>query len=460
MYEDFKNEGQFPQNFLFGNADNTIKYMTNGDATDWFLGVKKILSFSPELGNGKKESDSFYPNKAITFDVIESNLYGGLYAIQKSMYFLKGELISAEYSPCSSRNRFGYGDIYFNRGRFYQNNNLKDNDIKNCLLDEMILNVKAKIINKGFGDYVPGLEFPDFKQTNIYNNGTEQINSNKKYFYFLSFDLEVDIEKIKSICYWSTLKTLYTIETNNKSEINKKEPEETQYIGKIRCVTINKLEEINNMKLFIDNEIKSMEFIILNIQIIVKKDKFYEKLKKIKNNKRFLNLNYNSTINDSKNKTFIKIYTKKERIIKSERINGSIIEWKFNTPEIGVKLADFIEKRNNNNLGNTKKLNPYKILTIIICVTFLMMFFIYRMIKTVNGRAFHELLMDSINGSRVLNENNNNEINNERIVNNLENAEQNDNRNNVQIPSVQIPREDSEASNPNSNSDSPNELNA
>ena len=311
----------------------------------------------------------------------------------------------------------------------------------------MILNVKAKIINKGFGDYVPGLEFPDFKQTNIYNNGTEQINSNKKFFYFLSLDLEINLEKIKSICYWSTLKTLYTIETNNISEINQKEPEETQYIGKIRCVNINKLEEINNMKLFIDNEIKSMEFIILNIQIIVKKDKFYEKINKIKNHKRFLNLNNNSSINDNKNKTFIKIYTKNERIIKSERINGNIIEWKFNTPEIGVKIGDFIEKKNINNLGNTKKLNLYKILTIIICVTFLMMFFIYRMIKTLNGRAFHELLMDSINGSRVLNENNNNEINigmnNERIVNNLENAEQNNNRNNIQIPSVQIHIEDS-----------------
>lgn len=113
------------------------------------LGAKKILSFSPELGNGNKESDIFYPNKIITFDIIEKNLYGGLYAIQKSMYYLKGELISAEYSFCSSRNRFGYGDIYFNRGRFYQNNNLKDNDIKNCLIDEMVLNVKAKIINKG-----------------------------------------------------------------------------------------------------------------------------------------------------------------------------------------------------------------------------------------------------------------------------------------------------------------------
>ena len=460
MYEDFKNEGQFPQNFLFGNADNTIKYITNGDATDWFLGVKNILSFSPELGNGKKESDTFYPNKITTFDIIEKNLYGGIYAIQKSMYYLKGELISAEYSSCSSKNRFGYGEIYFNRGRFYQNNNLKDNDFKNCLLDEIILSVKAKIINKGFGDYEPGLEFPDFKQTNIYNNGTEQINSNKKFIYFLSLDLEINIEKIKSVCYWSTLKTLYTIETNNNNEINKKDPEETQYIGQIRCINIKKLEELNNMKIFIDNEIKSMEFIILNIQIIVKKDKFYEKMNKNKNNKRFLNINNNITINDNKNDIFMKIYTKNERIIKSERINGEIIEWKFNTPEIEVNFGNFIEKQNNNNLGNTKKLNPYKILTIIICITFLMMFFIYRMIKTVNGRAFHELLMDSINGSRVLNENNNNEMNiemnNERIVNNLENAEQNDNRNNVQIASVQIPREDNDASNPNSNSDSPN----
>ena len=263
MYEDFKKEGQFPQNFLFGNADNTIKYVTNGDATDWFLGVKHILSFSPELGNGKKESDYFYPNKIVTFDIIENNLYGGIYAIQKSMYYLKGELMSAEYSSCSSRNRFGYGEIYFNRGRFYQNNNLKDNDIKNCLLDEMILNVKAKIINKGFGDYVPGLEFPDFKQTNVYYNGTEQINSNKKFIYFLSLDLEINIEKIKSICYWNTLKTLYTIETNNNSEINQKEPEETQYIGKIKCVTFLNLILSNNQNLFFILSMGKVEYIFI-----------------------------------------------------------------------------------------------------------------------------------------------------------------------------------------------------
>ena len=467
MYQDFKEEGQFPVNFLFGNADETIKYLTNGDATDWFLGKKKILSFSPELGNGNKNSDVFYPNREVTFDVIEKNLFSGLYAIQKSMYYLKGQLISAEYSSCVYKNRYNYGDIYFTRGRFYQNNNLKEYELKNCLSDEMILNIKAKIINKGFGDYYPRIEFPYFQQVNNNNNETiKKIETNKKYFYFLALDLNVDLDKVKSICYWSTLQTLYTIETNNNgnnSNIkNNKEPEETQYIGKIRCVNNNnKGNELNDMKLFIDNEIKSMEYIILNLQIIVKKEKFLEKLK----NKRFLETNLNNTTNANinNNNSFVKIYTKNERIIKSLRANGEIIEWKFNNPEINIKIGDFIQSKNGKNLGNTRKLNPYKTLTIIICVTFLMIFFICRMIKTVNGRPFHDLLMESINGSRMFNENNNNDMNlgmnNEQIVNNLENANQNENRNNEQIPSVQIPREDNEPQS-NSNSDSPNELNA
>ena len=42
MYKDFKNEGNFPLNFLFGNVDQTIKYKANGDATNWFLGKKNF----------------------------------------------------------------------------------------------------------------------------------------------------------------------------------------------------------------------------------------------------------------------------------------------------------------------------------------------------------------------------------------------------------------------------------
>ena len=60
IYKEFQTEADFPNNFLFGNADNTIGYKTMGDATDWFLIYKNILSFSPELGNGNKNSDVFY----------------------------------------------------------------------------------------------------------------------------------------------------------------------------------------------------------------------------------------------------------------------------------------------------------------------------------------------------------------------------------------------------------------
>ena len=472
MYQDFKKEAEFPQNFLFGNADNTIKYLTNGDATDWFLGKKKILSFSPELGNGNKNSDVFYPDRTITFDVLEKNLHGGLYAIQKSMYYLTGELISANYNECYNNNKYSYSDMYLNRGKLYQNNNLNEYEIKTCFSDEILINVKVKITNRGFGDYSPGVEFPYFQQVNN-NNETIKIenNANKRYFYFLAFDLNINLDKIKSICYWNTLQTLYTIETsdNDKNDNNQtqKEAEETQYIGKIRCATANKGNGINDIKLFIDNEIKSLEFIILNIQIIVKKDNFLEKFNlKNKNRNRFLDMNKNITnitnINNKSNENIeiIKIYTRNERIIKSEKEDGEIINWRFNSPSIGIRIKDFTKSKNQNYFNSINRINIFRLLIIVICVTFLTIFFIYRMIKKINGRQFNELLMESRN-----NENNNNidinmGMNNEQIVNNLENANQNENINNEQIVPVQIPRDENEThSNTNSNSDSPNELN-
>ena len=455
MYEDFKKEGNFPQNFLFGNADTTIKYISNGEATDWFLGKQKILSFSPELGNGKKNSDVFYPDKTITFDILEKNLYGGLYAIQKSMYFLKGELISANYNSCQNI-RFSYNDISFNKGKIY--------NLRNCFSDELVLNIKVKLTNKGFGDFIPRVEFPYFQNNNETNKGKVETNSNKKYFYFLAYDLKANLDKVKSLCFWITTKTLYTMETSKNEEKNqtKKNIEEIQYIGDIRCSNIKKESEINDIKLFIDSEIKSMEYIILNLQIVLKKYNFMEKI----SNLRKLNTSDNKTNNTNINindEELVAIYTKKERIIKSQDVNGQIIEWKFNNPTIKIKATDFVQSNNINNYYNKRKTNPYKILIIVICITFLLIYVIYRIIKTINGRNFHALLEESINGQR--NDNNNNglnmRINSEQIVNNLENANQNVHYNNEQILPVQIPRDENEPSNSisNSNSESPNQLN-
>jgi hypothetical protein len=389
------------------------------------------------------------------------------------MYFLKGELISANYNKCTNKNQYTYYNLFSNRGKIYQDrNNLNENNIQNCFYDEVLLNVKAKIINKGFGDYIPGVEFPSFSQVNSNNNETIKSDVKKKYIYFLALDLKVDINKIKSICYWSTLQTLYSTEVNHDNSNQsikdknaaKKENkvEETQYIGKIRCENVNNGNQIKDVKLFIDNEIKSMEYIILNIQIIVKKDSFFKKLNE--NTKRFLgqkNNDNNTNNNNNTDNEFIKIYTKKERLVKSEAYNGEIIEWKFNDPTVNIKIEDFIEKKNSilNKENIRAFMNPYKIIIIVICFTFILLFIICRIIKKLRGRPFHALLVESMNRNNNI-DNAGFGMNNEQIVNNLENAGQNQNSNNDQIIPVQIPREDTEhQSNSNSNSDSPTELN-
>ena len=454
MYEDFQKEAKFPVNFLFGNADNTIKYKSNGDATDWFLGKKKILSFSPELGNGDKKSDVFYPNKNLTFDIMDKNLHSAIYAIQKSMFYLKSELLSAECSPCMNKNR--YNDIYFNNRRYYFDNyNLKDIELRNCFSNEVILNVKIKMTNHGYGTYYPGIEF-NYNQQNT--NSSEHEN-NKKYFYFLALDLKVDLNDIKSICYWSTSENYKENITNYNfnfySNFSFK-----NYDLKERCTT-NKENEINDMKLFIDNEIKSFESIIVNIQIIVKRDSFLEK-KHLKQRLNHRSLE-NSVINTSTNDTYLHntsinetedliwLYTKKKRIIKSEDINGNIIEWKFNDPNIAIKINDFKESK-----GVQMRIvnqNPFRLLTIMICSTFIIMFFLLRIVKTLNVRNFQELVA---NGRREINGNNNSmnlEMQNEQTVNNFENASQLEIRNNEQqVNAYQISRDESESY---SNSDSP-----
>ena len=56
------------------------------------------------------------------------------------------QLINAKYTPCKYKNRYTFSDIYFNKGRVYQNANLKENELlNNCHLDELLLSIKVNI---------------------------------------------------------------------------------------------------------------------------------------------------------------------------------------------------------------------------------------------------------------------------------------------------------------------------
>ena len=470
VYKEFEKEATFPKNFKFGNAASTIGYKTVGDATDWFLTAKKILSFSPELGNGEKNSDVFYPNKTVTFDVLKNNLRAGLYGLQKSMFYIKNELLSAEYFPCMYRNKFD--DMYFNRNQKMnlENENLKDIELKHCLSDEIILALKIRVTNRGFGKYQPGIEFNYNIMSDINGDNITEIE-NKKYFYFLAFDIKINLEEIKSICYWSYKEDdIFNKKNGLNNSINTNNNNDNNNL-KVRCSS-HKENEVNDMKIFIDNEINSFESIILNIQVIAKKENFFDKINIEKKNQRFLDnkdndKNINSTNNIKKeNETFfsdkneiIRIFTKKERLIKSYDIEGEKIIWNFNSPNLSVNFKNFTPSQKKNLRLITH--NPYRFFTFTFFSMGIMIFFLFRIVKLMNMRIFQDL--DAIGGD------NNNYLNERRALNrnhayrvnyyeNINRFRGDNNFNLEENNGYQIPGNDNESlsnSNSNSNSDSP-----
>jgi len=140
----------------------------------------------------------------------------------------------------------------------------------------------------------------------------------------------------------------------------------------------------------------------------------------------------------------------------TEVFNNNIIEWKFNSPNITIKIKD-IKAHNLIYSYNKFITNSRKVMLIIILSLISIIITICFVMNKINRRNDNRPLIN------ISLENNNNDMNfgmnNEQVVNNLENASQNDsNRNNENIQAIQIPRSENEA-HPRSNQDSPVELN-
>ena len=73
-----------------GDAQETIEYTANGEASDWMLATHDIISFSPELGIDQDYANHFYPDKdkiaSIVnedYKVVELFLKGSIPSIQE-----------------------------------------------------------------------------------------------------------------------------------------------------------------------------------------------------------------------------------------------------------------------------------------------------------------------------------------------------------------------------------------
>lgn len=65
-------------------------YTANGEASDYFLGVKKIISMSPELGIGSSESSEFFlKSESLLLEVLSANYVWIEYTLRHLFYQLE-----------------------------------------------------------------------------------------------------------------------------------------------------------------------------------------------------------------------------------------------------------------------------------------------------------------------------------------------------------------------------------
>ena len=73
FYERFKSVVGVLSNAKHGNAYSTINYTSDGEASDWMLGEKKIISFSPELGSTDSRLQDFFFSQNLIYQAIDEN---------------------------------------------------------------------------------------------------------------------------------------------------------------------------------------------------------------------------------------------------------------------------------------------------------------------------------------------------------------------------------------------------
>ena len=159
------------------------------------------------------------------------------------------------------------------------------------------------------------------------------------------------------------------METLFISKINKRRnlEEKIDLIRKPKCIRIKNKDELENVKLFIDNKIKSLSYLELNVVLIIKRDDFLDKIYPSTNiNNRFLNMNNTTNKNET---TIVKIYSKDTNIIKSQKVDNEIIEWKFNSPYIEIKIKDLKNQFNSVYINYDFSSQSKKILLVIIMFT-------------------------------------------------------------------------------------------
>lgn len=162
-YQDFEKSEIFPKNNRFGNTQELLSYSSDGEASDWMLGEKNIIAFSPELGSESWLSETFYPTIETGLEICRNNLNAAIFGIKKSGYFLNfnNQKNSTEnnknnnyYIPCVDITNQKYPTLNEELNIIYSNQEI----LTNCENKKFIHSINTKIANKGLESFTnPGL---------------------------------------------------------------------------------------------------------------------------------------------------------------------------------------------------------------------------------------------------------------------------------------------------------------
>jgi hypothetical protein len=61
-------------------------YNANGEASDWLLGARGIITVSPEMGSDDKEGDTFYPVQSKILPILQTCYYPIKYLVGKMRF--------------------------------------------------------------------------------------------------------------------------------------------------------------------------------------------------------------------------------------------------------------------------------------------------------------------------------------------------------------------------------------
>ena len=382
LYNEFVEEADFPKNFKHGNGMEAIQYKANGEASDWMLGEKRILAFSPELGIDNGNSNHFYPDRSTLLKVIHANLKSALYAVSRAAFYFEFKYLKNMFSDCVFVKSMSHKFL----------TKTEDELLEEQLCDDkfFIFSSKVELKNKGFTDYKGDNEFVISIDSQLLEYISIKINNGYK------------TSLAEKSRYYPGDNVIFEKNYNRSGQNSTYENKLTN----LDLLNDSRVDGINFKVAFVE----SFNHVLIDIKFYISKESFAEFGKFLfENNKSDGYLLYQikrrvdslstSTVHEGNSNYLLRTY-----------------DLKYISPEINIKLKDFeyFSVNNSTDTSNTNRyvaelrnLYTFLIIAVVIGLLILILIFLFKLRRdstnSTGQEVIEEVIDEGISNPSVIN---------------------------------------------------------